>query len=184
MAKVSVGMWSTTALFQRVSATMLHLIKGWEQKKKKKDGNGYKVRERNTRVSNQNTNFTIISASPSCPAIRTSLAEASFRGAWKSSQLPGEDEDPPHHPTPSHHHPLLVFFGVFFEAGRCTKARSSIMTPWLWRTSSTPAALSGLLCNKTPGFVARRVEERFELQTDSAGEAVPGINVNYYYLHV
>lgn len=38
--------------------------------------------------------------------------------------------------------------------------------------------------SKTADFVSRGVEDSFELQTDSEGEVVPGINVNYYYLHV
>lgn len=38
--------------------------------------------------------------------------------------------------------------------------------------------------SKTADFVSRGVEDSFELQTDSEGEVVAGINVNYYYLHV
>lgn len=48
---------------------------------------------------------------------------------------------------------------------------------------SAAAAIRGPR-EETGDFVARRVEERFELQTDSEGEGVPGVNVNYHYVHV
>lgn len=56
---------------------------------------------------------------------------------------------------------------------------------WIWNSihSATAATTQGPLSN-TANFVSRTVQESFELQTDSEGEVVPGVNVNYYYLHV